>query len=628
MTDKVIVTGERHSGWATVAGWLGMENQGQAATPEAVEAWKKQPDKDQRWILVYASPEQALANALNEDRDNLSRVDALMEEWERSSTALLDFFQRNRKSGILINFNCLTDDPDAVVEHCNTLSGKSHQPEEDKKPEPDYTLIAQTASLLPNQDRLYRLYDEMQSAATQPGKDLDLAGRTRERLRQLARSGLEQALGEGLLSEEKARLSMENELLELQVGQLQEELESIYLEKQKQQQELDKLKHEHIEESQEKVKNLQRSLELTNQQIKQLQEELETYFIKSRTLEEKLYNLGNTDLHRRPGQFAVAESGEIIGAYDTEGYRDINIRLTDLLYSKGHRLENFTFKLILNDGQVGLEIRRKDNPDHDDLLEWPEDMQDEFGHFLVFLPQPPEGLRERQQTLRQTLSTHDRQLLAGVALALSDCFKRGAVSTELGLGGHDIRFWREKAAWLSSLMLSNGQYISTERVSLKEDHRSEGYAHLWVDCRNLQFGQAVESDYNFKVVITGDEHSLYYALEFRNQQDDIPPLHAWPTDYQDEWGPVALVTMTPHGEATYLNSEHVLPEHDRVFIAALAKKLPSILEELADQVEQNDEWQKWRTELTAIVANVLHWGEPPSSRLARIPVLRRFLKRR
>lgn len=649
MTDTLIVTGERYSGWATVAAWLGKEAESQAATPEAIQEWKKlsgkkqsgkrqpgkkQPGKqpagnDQCWLLVYASPQQALANALTKDRDNLSRVDELMEEWEGTSSALLDFFQLNRKSSILINVNCLEDKAESILEHCSTLTGENCHPAGDSPQAPDYGLIVQAATLLPNRDRLYRLYDEMQSSATEPGLDIRLAGQTDERQCQFARERLDRMLVESSQESGIDELQENNELLQLQVHQLQEEVEKYYKDKQEQDREIERLKEDLMEKNQEEdeISTLRHSLELSELQITKLQEELEDYFILSRKLEKKIFGFGDIDKHRRPGQFAVAGKAEIIGSYETDGYRDVNLVITDLVYSKGHRLDSFNCKLIINAGQVGLEIRRKDNPDNDTLIEWQEDMQDDHGHFLAFLPQPPDEWSERQEVLRQQLSTNERQLLTGIAVALSDCFKRGAVSTELELSPADQRFWREKSAWLSSLILSHNHYLSVDSVSLVEDYRTEGYSHLWLECTNLQFGQAVEEDYRFKIVIKGDEHRLYYALEFRNQQDGRPPLHAWPTDYQDEWGSVAMVALIPRENATYLDID--LPGHDRQLVAALVGKLPFILDELDNQVQRDEEWQKWHTELTMIAGNTLYWGIPPEeeapSRLARIPVLRRFV---
>src|SRR5690554_914419 len=142
------------------------------------------------------------------------------------------------------------------------------------------SVLALAAAILPDRSRYFQLYDEMQSAATEPGVDITLAGQTNTRLRELARKSLDQILSEQISASGFDTLQTDNEMLQLQTHQLQEEVESYYKDTQEQRREIERLKKDLLEKNQQEdvISTLRHSLELSELQIKKFQQELEDYF--------------------------------------------------------------------------------------------------------------------------------------------------------------------------------------------------------------------------------------------------------------------------------------------------------------------------------------------------------------
>jgi hypothetical protein len=621
-----------------------------------------------QFLLVYSSPESAFAKAMKAYQGDQNRVDDVMAKWEASSRTALNFFQKNRSRSLLVNVSAVDEVADALAATCSELMGRNiptmKQAESDQRLK---VIEAKAALLLKNYDQLHELYDELQGAATLPGQDIALSGVSSKRKVGLAIEGINEFLNQQeefdklletstVLESKTASLETKNASLEssyielkqalgsstqnqelslLQIHQLQEELET-----KTQDQELSLLQIHQLQEELEtnfvelRAKNASLSSstqdqELSLLQIHQLQEELEHYYIKYEELRASALEAGLATSQYRSLEHATVTSCEITSAYSDNGYEDISLELKKIVLGDGRKFDALQCKLVLKAGMVGLEFRPNSESKANALMNWPAEMADEHGPYVLYLPCPNEDTLAQQQALLTTLSTADRQVIYSVIKVLADCFMTGSLSRLLEIEPLQLKKWR-----LSALQLADqarNKFLTVNTVTLNEEFRSEGYEHLWLQIEGLQVGQQLFSEFNFKLgaVSNTDKSPNGFAdqllLEFRALPNGCPPFQSWPPEEADKHGPKLLVIMTVKSNKTTIGLPEVVTDDDKDLIVQLVKKIPAML----SQLEKNGiiierAWADWHEKTTKLTSNNIEFSSGKPSVLQRTKgVLRR-----
>lgn len=251
-----------------------------------LDFWKSL-DQNIYFILVYSAPEEDVARFMQHEVNPSSEIAADL--WLSYNTQLLRFYNRNRERCVLVSRNVGLSNPSSLLRLCNERFALSLQADvpvtytEDQEPNTIGFVLAQ--SFLKDRDDVYRLYNEIQATATQPGGEeyQDLVNTAWSAYRQLSLTITEQQkqystelAGRKLQLEEQhselEQCQAENELLLLQLHQVQKELEATFLESRKK--ETDSANH--LAEQRRELEEGQSKVDQYKKRIDQLQEKIST----------------------------------------------------------------------------------------------------------------------------------------------------------------------------------------------------------------------------------------------------------------------------------------------------------------------------------------------------------------
>lgn len=420
----------------------------------------------------------------------------------------------------------------------------------------------------------------------------------------------------------------EEELTTLQLYQLQEELETTYqaLEKSRQQmdnsrkhREKSRLKMEkkraekkaeeasstlELSRQRQRLKDVEQDLEkariqietredeqeLSLLQIHQLQEELEYYYAKYTDLKDsgeriKIKNLPSM-MCPAQGLPVLAAKAEITGSHSMADYGDVAVKLFDLILADGRHFPELSFKIVVNSGCAGVEFRRQPGVD-EAYLNWPEEMADEYGPYLMIIPNPIEEQAPAQQTLLKSLEGSDYNLVEAALQAVNGLWQRDMVENSHGLDASQLRFWKLAAhECLEQLGQKPGQ-LRFDQLMLKEQYQAEDYEHLWLEFKNFRYGSLFFANYDFKLQASslgsGEIFANFVSLSFRSiNEGGAPPLVAWPADKVDEYGAELLYHLNFDTKTANLEGCDKLAEGDLRLIKMLIQSLPEILGQVKD----------------------------------------------
>lgn len=379
-----------------------------------------------------------------------------------------------------------------------------------------------------------------------------------------------------------------------------------------------------IDGQQEKCKELEEELELSRLQIQQLQEELEGYFLENEELKGISQQKGTVTGEgfpaalSRPADFASASAVEIEGSYSESGYRDIHLKLVGLSLADGRYFDSLSCKLAQKAGMPALEFRFNGLGVANALSTWPEDMRDEHGPFLLFMPGATKEPGTQQQYLLTEITTEDRQLVFGVVNVLRDQFVSNSIATPEYISGKDIRDWRLAAAKLAERAERVNDFISVDELQLLEELTSHSYNHLWFECRNLQSSKHVYPSYSFKFAVVENKNAFDLSLEFRELDSKTPPLQMWPSENADEYGHKFHVGLNVGREKVVVSLTNPVTTTDRSMLSAIIKKLPGLIETLASSGQRSNKgWDFWRDQVSGLDQKTTVFGGDKVSLLHR-----------
>ena len=320
----------------------------------------------------------------------------------------------------------------------------------------------------------------------------------------------------------------------------------------------------------------QAELELASLQISQLQEELEYYYNawqESQQNGTQVIKMGKH--HQKVFSKAQAESLVVTGKYSEDGYQDAHFMLNNVLLGDGRSFAEFPVKLVRVGEHVAIEFR---DEEQGGLFQHFEDATDEYGPYLRFFANPPKSSVEQQARVYSRMNSSERVLVMSTIMLIAELLQNQSIECEVQIDASEWRSWRLSAIELVETIEQQPNWLSFDKVSLKEEYRTDGYEHLWLAFNNVLVGDSWKERMELKVAATGINNSEGAAfcedisLEFRELEDGTPPLLTWPPESEDEFGPVFVVSIK---QLTALDSLAAL---DKTLITLLADNLSSIVE--------------------------------------------------
>ncbi len=278
-------------------------------------------DPQIKFVLVYSSPDQAVAEMANEGELSTKNVEQALSDWQKINAELIRFYFKNKERCILLNSDFLSRDASLFVNYSRDQLGADlidikNNAVAIPKRDPIHDLIA--PMLVEDAVDAYALYQELESAADLPGDyiqsetsdsgassrhnilgpqddcekldPLELALKSWEHFNELKKQGEQKENELSQLETEREEQKKENDLLLSQIDQMQKESEEASKMSKKQIDELEKTLKEQKQKNEKLKQELEKSIaegdeqkeegKLLTLQLHQVQEELEQTFIK------------------------------------------------------------------------------------------------------------------------------------------------------------------------------------------------------------------------------------------------------------------------------------------------------------------------------------------------------------
>ncbi|MDO6691939.1 hypothetical protein Q4574_01525 [Aliiglaciecola sp. 3_MG-2023] len=375
-----------------------------------------------------------------------------------------------------------------------------------------------------------------------------------------------------------------SELMLLQIGQLQEELEFTCSKHSKIQEQFLAYKNQVLTEQNvyvDKIRDLEVEKSLTTMQIHQLQEELEYYYQK---LQEKdSSSMLNSELGNKPVQKVyekcAVKTAEILAGYNTDGYRDIQLKLSQVAIADGRFFESVYCKLLEVDGRPGIEFRPLDNSLE---LQWIDELNDEYGHYITYVPNPSESQSARQQKVDQSLRASDRLAILSIGSLIYEALQKGDLIISKDMEESELRDWRLNAIELKSQIESLPEWLSFDGISLLEEFHGEGYEHLWFKFENFLINDQYFPEFEVKFAAIGNSDENFSTdqiiLELRELPSGFSPLQAWPPELKDDFGYKFLANINLHSDSLEISAADKTSMQDKQLISHLIKNLSNFIQ--------------------------------------------------
>ncbi|GAA0856791.1 hypothetical protein [Aliiglaciecola litoralis] len=395
----------------------------------------------------------------------------------------------------------------------------------------------------------------------------------------------------------------ECELLILQTVKLQEELESTLLKLERVEGEAQTATEQNQTQqqtsllSQDKIEDLVAENEIATLQINQLQEELEFYYLQLQQKESAhmLHSQSDNKPIQKVFDKTAVGRAEMVAGYATDGYSDIQLRLENVALADGRLFDNIVCKLINVEGHVGIEFRAADSNVE---LRWLDDLKDEYGHYITFIPIPPESKTQQQQRVNEKLSAGERVVVLSIASLLNDALQLEDLSIIKPMEEGELRDWRLSAIELKNQIATLPQWMSFDQLSLVEEYRTDDYEHLWLRFEKLLVNDQLFPEFEVKFAATGKSSDTLFTdeitLEIRETPAGFGPLQAWPPELKDDYGYKFQAKVKLSDEGVEIFATDRTSQRDKQLIRHLFKNfihfLPVLKAQGAEITRDNNDW--------------------------------------
>jgi chromosome segregation ATPase len=375
----------------------------------------------------------------------------------------------------------------------------------------------------------------------------------------------------------------DTELAMLQVAQMQEELETNYLALTQAQ---EKLSSQQNSEKQivlikQQAQELEAENELAVLQINQLQEELEYYFQQLQQKESAHMSqngAGNKPIHKVYEKGTIGQA-TIIGGYSADGYRDIQLLLEKVVLADGRVFESVLCKLLEVEGRPGIEFRPAENSID---LQWNDEMVDDYGHYITYLPNPPASKVQMQNSVDESLCASDRVAVLSIASMLNDILQLESLAINKEMQEGELRDWRLAAIELKQQIAVLPAWMSFDQLGLVEEMRDDNYEHLWFTFNNLLLNDQLFPEFEVKFAAFGQATDKTFAtkllLELRELPSGFGPLQAWPPISKDDYGYKFNVTVDLSSEQLLIKAVDKTSLRDKQLVRHLLKNLINFIQ--------------------------------------------------
>lgn len=331
--------------------------------------------------------------------------------------------------------------------------------------------------------------------------------------------------------------------------------------------------------------------ELMLLQLRQVQEELERLFMKNQEAEMKAKKAEGEFFQARNPDFCTISKLTVLGGSQTTPYRDLNCLLEELQHGE-RSWGKVNAKLLDTSGKPGLEFRKGSNNTAAPLQRWVESGKDNAGNYMIMQPADAD-----KGAIFTQMPTSDWLLVNGLVELLSYQLRTGQFIRSAKAENIAIGPWTSTARTLQQQLRSLPGVFRFDDVKLREANVSIGYEHLWLDFTNVQFVDRYFPSFNFKLAakeVKGDKFTKHATLVFRNLSNNLAPLDAWPPAKSDKFGPILQLEFVDALSKSELDDWRGLTNDDRAFIAALLARLPDILAKLeAESSMLKRPWKQW-----------------------------------
>lgn len=535
-----------------------------------------------RFILVYQSPEQVFARSFLESQGDLDVVSASLRAWNSSCEKIHSFFLANREIAVLVEASAPTEQWSDFVGLCALMLGKEVNLKKRELVGSHPTLESYAHLFIANFSQHLNTYRVMQESASLPGKGYPYDVENESRSKQLLKRA-----GEDILSLYECKST-----------------------------------YSKLDASQ-KMREKELNLALT--QIHQLQEQLERYYIKYEELkaasERKVTQSPDLSSMAKVNvtTLSQAENVSVFSKFSTDGYSDIQLHISKFATSDGRKFDALDCKLVSVDGDLGVEFRVIGRGSEIAITHWPQSLVDEFGQYILYIPSPSEHQKEKQEVLRKELTTKDRQVITGVISVLADHFKSNSIEGAEMLSDAEHRAWRLAACELGAQVLVSEDYVSIDSLHLREEMGGQQYKHLWLDVHGFQFRNVLFPKFSFKLVAVQADSRWKLLLEFRELDNGLVPLEAWPPREKDEFGGKLLVSLLPSSKLISVGLPDQISKSDKKFVASIVSMLPCVIRELAKSEEKSKaDWDFWSLQVSTLVEKKVVWGMRSVGLLRRV----------
>lgn len=569
------------------------------------------------FVLVYVSPQQMLASAMN-SRAAIDSIDAVMQAWQAHYQHLLRFHLRNPQRSLLVDAReCAQYSPD-LIKYCASQWKLNLAMPAGTGPlavAHDPLALYLAKQLCQEYPQTSELQHELAATITRLGNATPAGEQTpSEQIIAQYCALKDRSIESSMLQSCRDALDeagQANGQLVQQLQQVQERLDNSlaqYEDKQKElgiansalseraaelallQTGIEELKARCQEYETGKIAGNRSENELILQQLHRVQEELERYFLLHKDTQAQLLaeqTRWQRMLERNPG-YCDFESIEL--SADENSTDNAIVWHVKGLNTGGHNLPEVVFTTFLEQGLAGFVLPRQ-FAGTDLLVRWPVCLSGQNEARII--PVGQDSNRKLRIDTLLDLSISDWDLCSALTALLAGVLQQPAKYRVPA--GVDVVKMAAGFSQLGTFINKFPAIVRYDQVTLKREKLNQDYEHIWLKFTNLAFGNRRWAQFEFRLSCAGissGRFGVYSALEFP-EENGSAPFDAWFIESHDDFGgKLELRFAAP--DAMDMDVWQRISAHDRTFLTALLERLPSILETLQSAGTQLQRpWKDW-----------------------------------
>ncbi|MBU3626731.1 hypothetical protein ICN48_10860 [Polynucleobacter sp. JS-Safj-400b-B2] len=327
--------------------------------------------------------------------------------------------------------------------------------------------------------------------------------------------------------------------------------------------------------------------ELLLKQLFQIQESLERYDNEVKGYKSKIsdYELRWGRLVKNQPNIIDFESLEILSEDPVSSPPSLTFRIENLSLGQ-HYFSKIDFSLIFGVNDVSISIL------------------DDDAETVIFNPKQVALNAEGQKQYRD-LSYLTWKKIVAASKVLQD--SKVNQWSNLSKNSVDIVFWESKIANFCDSVNSLPPVLRFEEAQLKRELINPDYEHLWIKLSNVDFGvyskPVLELRFSAALITDPKSFSQFPKIEFPLINGKDKPFESWFPESRDEFGPKFELRFSLEKQVFDLAAIQKLSASDSVFVVAMCRQIPNILERLeGNRISISRPWANWQDMASSSVA--------------------------